>query len=240
MHAFYRRLLIALLIIILPAILVCSVSVRRAVATGQKQDRLLKKLSWKNEPVKVIVTKIKGKDIKLGEKFPEDDDWLKGFKIKVLNVSDKPITFINLRFDFPIPEGSTIDVPSSYELEYGRSPQIPAEVKSSEFPPPIYVGETREIVLSDKEYDKLSAFLSNTHYPQSIKHVEIILEQVLFDDDTMWSAGGIFRRDPDNPSVWDRVRGDALVYMKSRCKNSGNIPCTHRSETSLDFISNWE
>jgi hypothetical protein len=189
---------------------------------AQKQDRLLKKLSWKNEPVKIVATKIKSRDIKLGEEFPEQDDWLRGFKIKILNISDKPITFINLRFDFPIPEGSNIDVVSSYELEYGRSPQVPAEVKGSEFPPPIGIGETREITLADRDYDKLTEFLERTKYPRSIKNVEIVLEQVLFADDSMWSAGGIFRRDPNNPGIWNRVR-DHPASNESPPFNS-NIP----------------
>jgi len=172
---------------------------------AKKEHRLLKKLSWKNEPVKVIGVKIKSREIKLGEQFTDDDDWLKGFKIKILNVSDKQITFVNLRFDFPIPEGFAIDVPSSYEFGYGRSPQISAEVKTPDSQPPISVGESREIVLSDTQYNKLAEFLSQTHYPRSIKHVEIVLDQVLFDDDSMWSAGGIFRRDPNDRDGWNRV-----------------------------------
>src|SRR2546423_15144340 len=109
----YRLLTTVLLMTMLPILV-----------AAQKEDRLLKKLSWKNEPVKVIGAKIKGREIKLGEQFTDDDDWLRGFKIKILNVSDKQITFVNLRLDFPIPEGFAIDVPSSYEFGYGRSPQI--------------------------------------------------------------------------------------------------------------------
>jgi hypothetical protein len=178
------------------------------VVAAQKEERLLKKLSWKDEPIKVIGAKIKGREIKLGEQFSDEADWLRGFRIRILNVSDKQITFVNLRLDFPIPEGVAIDVPSSYELGYGRSPQIPADVKTPDSQPPIGIGESREIILSETQYNKLRAFLSQTNYPRSIKHVEIILDQVLFDDDSMWSAGGIFRRDPNDRDKWDRVRGE--------------------------------
>jgi hypothetical protein len=234
----HRRLLIALLIVFLAALFLSYLPPSQARAT-QKQDRLMKKLSWKNEPVKIIVTKIKGKDVKLGEKFPEDDDWLKGFKINVLNVSDKPIIFVNLRLDFPIPEDSAIDFPSSFEFEYGRSPQVPAEARPSDFPPPIGVGETREMTLSDKDYDKLIEFLSRTHYPRSIKNVELVLEQVLFDDDSMWSAGGTFRRDPNNPGTWNRVRGEPPkneVPPPGASTSRSFLRAGLASETDLEFL----
>lgn len=194
MRTLYRTTIV-FLVIMLPV-----------VVTAQKQERLLKKLSWQNEPIRVVVVKIQGREIKLNEKFPDDDDWLRGLKIKIRNMSDKAIIFINLRLDFPIPEGSAVDVPSSYDFEYGRNPQIPIGVKSSDFPPALLPGETREIMMADPEYNRLIEFLEGTHYPRSIRHVEIVLDQVLFDDDSMWQAGGIFRRDPNDLGTWKRVK----------------------------------
>jgi hypothetical protein len=172
---------------------------------AQRQERAIKKNSWKNEPIKVLSVKIKKKEIKLAEKFLEGDDWLKGLTLKVQNVSDKPITFVSLSLDFPIPEGSGIDVPSSYVFEYGRNPRIPEGINLPDIPQPIQLKETREIVLPDAEYANLLDFLKRTHYPNSIKNVEIVIGKVVFDDGTMWSAGVLFRRDPNDPDAWIKV-----------------------------------
>jgi hypothetical protein len=62
--------------------------------SAQVQERMVDKSSWRNEPVKVVKLKTKVKVVKLGEKFPEGDDWLYGLAVRVQNVSDKPIARI--------------------------------------------------------------------------------------------------------------------------------------------------
>jgi hypothetical protein len=166
---------------------------------NQKQERIIKQKSWQNEPVKILRLKIKSKDFALGQKFLEDDDWLKNLTISVKNVSGKNITFISLTLDFPRSEGST-EVPSAYDLEYGRNPLFPVDAILPDNQKPILAGETKDLALSDEEYNSLRHFLSETNYPTSIKQVDIILGQIIFEDGTKWAGGAWFRRDSTNPT----------------------------------------
>ena len=55
---------------------------------AQGQERVINKLSWRTEPIKILKLKTKGKPIELGKNFLEEDDWLKGLTVSVQNVSD--------------------------------------------------------------------------------------------------------------------------------------------------------
>src|SRR2546423_5650066 len=94
---------------------------------NQKQDRIIKQKSWQNEPVKISKLKIKSKDFAIGQKFLEEDDWLKNLTISVKNVSGKNIIFLSLTLDFPKSEDSTEDA-VAYDFEYGRNPLFPPDV----------------------------------------------------------------------------------------------------------------
>src|SRR5882724_7468785 len=75
----------------------CFVASDSFAVTGQGQDRILNKRSWPNEPVK----------IKLGEKFSDDDDWFKGLKLTIQNISAKPIAYLSVNLGFLRPENET-------------------------------------------------------------------------------------------------------------------------------------
>lgn len=172
-------------------------------ASQELQDRVIKKISWRNEPIKIIAIKANGVPIKLGETFSGDDEWLKDLTISVVNTSSKNIVFIEINLEFPIPENQPKEPPASYSISYGCAPQPEAPAQATQ-PKPTSPGETISIVLPD--YRDLKEFLKLTGYPASIKQVKIIIGDVVFDDGTKWSAGGLFRRDPNNLNGWQRVR----------------------------------
>ncbi|MDQ3820674.1 MAG: hypothetical protein M3362_23735, partial [Acidobacteriota bacterium] len=74
----------------------------------------------KNEPIEISDININGRTIKLGEPFVEDGEWLKNVKFKVVNKSDKVITYIVLNIDFP----ETLETGSImiHSLYLGNSP----------------------------------------------------------------------------------------------------------------------
>lgn len=57
-----------------------------------------------------------------------------------------------------------------------------------------------------KDYDGIREFLNNTHYPVSMNRLEVSVGDVVFDDGTKWSGGGLFHRDPENPGSWFRIK----------------------------------
>lgn len=177
--------------------------------TGHAQapkERSIKKTDWPKEPIKIEKIKVKGKIIGLGTKFTEEDDWLSGLTIKVKNISDKPIVFLDIAIVFPRPDSQEPDARD--HLLYGQYPLAPGEL-APEAPaviqPPIQPGETVELALTD--YEGIRRFLDQSNYLASVTDLEIDISDVYFDQNTKWSGGQIFRRDPDNPHGWIGERG---------------------------------
>jgi hypothetical protein len=85
--------------------LMCLIVILPSIAFAQGQDRLIDKMSWPKEPIKILKLRTKGKAIELGKKFAEEDDWLKGLTVTVENVSDKAIARIEINLAFPQQKG---------------------------------------------------------------------------------------------------------------------------------------
>src|SRR3982751_7121375 len=66
----------------------------------QAQERIVKKYSWRNEPLEISKLKIKGKLVEQNKKFSEADDWLRGFTVSVKNISPKTIIYIEMNLEF--------------------------------------------------------------------------------------------------------------------------------------------
>jgi len=68
-------------------------------------------------------------------------------------------------------------------------------------------GESTEIRLAAR-YDDIKTLLQlKSTPPDSITNVVVRLHQVMFDDETLWSGGESYRRNPDtaNPHKWIRI-----------------------------------
>lgn len=169
--------------------------------TQQDKERMVKKKSWRNEPLEISKLKIRGKLTDLNKKFVEEDDWLRGFSVEVKNTSSKTITYIELDLEFPALSGSTGERPSLDHLLYGEYPAPPGEATTPHSDqPPLLPGETANLTFMD--YDGLREFLNQTGKPASIKQLDIGISTVIFSDGTKWEGGQIFHRDPDNPNRW--------------------------------------
>src|SRR5919205_4216526 len=82
--------------------------------TIQKRDRVVKKIYEGVEAVEVTSVEVNGVAVEAGKKFPAGNDWLNGLKIKLTNISGKPIAhvIVELSFDYPGMEGFVYSVPS--------------------------------------------------------------------------------------------------------------------------------
>jgi hypothetical protein len=177
---------------------------------GQVKEREIKKLNWPKEPVKIGKVKAKGSVVTIGEKFRADDDWLKGLTFSVKNSSDKTITYLEIELSFPREKSAPEDPDAHDRIIYGQYPVLPGETATLHpDQPPIRPGDTVDIIL--KDYEGIREFLNNTHYPLSISRLEVSVGDVVFDDGTKWSGGGLFRRDPHNPGGWFRIKEVARI-----------------------------
>lgn len=173
---------------------------------GASEERSIEKTEWPGEPIKIEEVKVKGRPVGLGAKFTEEDDWLSGLTIKVKNISDRPVVFLDVALVFPRPDAR--EPAASDHLLYGRYPLAPGQA-APEAPavgqPPLQPGATAELALTD--YEGTRRFLDQTNYPAAVTRLEIEISDVYFDQNTKWSGGQIFRRDPRNPDGWIGERG---------------------------------
>src|SRR5215510_2195245 len=74
------------------------------------------------DPLEITEIKVKGKAIKVAEKFVEDGEWLNEATFKLTNTYSKPITYIQINVDFPEikrPENGAV---LEHQIYLGRHP----------------------------------------------------------------------------------------------------------------------
>lgn len=163
-------------------------------AGGQAGQKVIEKAFTRNEVVEFTEMKVSQNAVEPGKAFDADDDWLnKGF-VKVRNISNKPIVYLEVALDFP--ETKATGSVMSYRVVFGQMP-------GSRFPQrhdPIFMlpGDTLQIPL-DEHYPKIKSFVEHRHRITDIRKLELGINFVIFADKTCWAAGNFCRQDPNNP-----------------------------------------
>ena len=165
--------------------------------TGQSQERVIKKLSWPKEQVRIKAIKSKDKTIELGKKFSAGDDWLKDLVVTVDNTSGKAILFIDIHLLF-VKDDDSPEPLWSFGLTYGRR-KLPHKPIHPDAPKPLLPGETFNLSLHDGAYEEIKRALQDLNYSGGIKHVKLVVDEVYFTDGTKWYAGALVYPDPNNP-----------------------------------------
>jgi hypothetical protein len=189
---------------------------------AQGQERIIKKMSWRNEPVRIVKLKTKGKVIEFGKEFTEEDDWLKGLTATVENASGKPISRIVIDLTYLRPEGSSEEIPTfSESMIYGRDP---SETSDGEAQKPVLPGESVEVKLLEVNLPFTKSALEQLGYPEKITRVRLIVHSVTFDDGTMWTGGDTLYPDPANPRQKINPKFPLPESLKSPPQRSA-LPC---------------
>lgn len=177
---------------------------RQAVPTSfyQSKERLLRKSSDYNPPVKIVLAKQNKGPIKFGKKFQAGDDWLKGLAVALANHSGKSVTYVDIEILFVRPENQRLP-PAVWHLEYGRSPlRTQFEDVASLLPvKPVLPGDIFEIRLDDSEFEQMQSFLISAQYRDGVDHVQLRANVIGFGDGTAWT-GRMIERDPGSPAGW--------------------------------------
>jgi hypothetical protein len=155
----------------------------------------------RNEPLTIRDIKVNGTSISFNHKFVADDDWMKSLVVTVKNASSKRILFASIDLFFPRPQDSK-DPPAIFDVFYGKWALQNRRPTDDEQLIGIAPGEIADIGLSVQKFVDLTSFLKSTNFPQSIEKVDLRFGSVIFEDDTMWTRGSYFRRDPNNSSSW--------------------------------------
>jgi hypothetical protein len=170
------------------------------VAGGQTGQKVIDQAFTRNAVVEFSEIKVSQNAVEPGKAFAENDDWIKKVFVKVKNISNKPIVFLEVAFDFP--ETVTTGNEMSYRVALGQMP-------GSKFPQkhdPIFMlpGETLEISL-DQHYPKLKSFVEHRQPLAQIRKLELSINIAVFADKTGWAAGNSLRQDPKDPDHYINI-----------------------------------
>jgi 3D (Asp-Asp-Asp) domain-containing protein len=178
-----------------------------AGVAGQSKERIIVIKDDFKPPMKIKVVKAKGRVIKTGKKFlEEDDDWFEGLTARIVNDTGKPILSIQIDVWFVRPEEQAQVPPYVYQLSYGADPFWfkPWEEYKTDMPP-IEPGSTVDITLSVNDYNHIKSTLKELEYPASHKKIELRVTTIGFTDGTVWGHGEYMRRDPTDPQGWRKI-----------------------------------
>jgi hypothetical protein len=154
-------------------------------------------------PVKIINISVANKPVKLGETFNAGDDWLRGTEIRLKNVSDKDVIYVDL--DFAFPETLSSGNEMMFISEFGNLPGLPI------LHPPFLLKPNEEIpfTFSDEEYKSLVKFVGYRTQIANINRADLLVRFVVFADLTAWAAGLRFKQEPGNPRRWIPIENQA-------------------------------
>jgi hypothetical protein len=151
-------------------------------------------------PLEVTGSRVGQKSINLGEEFDSDSDWLKNLKVTVKNKSDKTITWASITFRFPDTRAS--GPVKSVEVFIGqRSDQ-------STHNSPLSLEPEQELEFSPNlRVDAVKESMAKRGSLAELDHLDIEVQEVMFEDGTLYSGDNIWRRNPDSTSVhkWIKI-----------------------------------
>lgn len=192
-----REITITLLIANL-CLLVIYLSAWTYPLAQNSKKKVVRPLSLVVEPVEIEI-KHRGQPVKANEGFDGDSDWFKNLKFKIKNRSEKAITYVVLDLTFPETATTGNDRVGLHQIRLGVSP----ELKSSGSQFYLAAGDSKQISL-DTEYSEIKKLVESRIPVENITNLVLRLETALFDDETKWFAGTLYRRNsnPSDPHKW--------------------------------------
>lgn len=172
-------------------------------AHAQSDKKTVKLAKTIRPQLKLTNLKVAQQDIKFGESFDAEADWVKNLSFKLENISDKKILYIRVNVNFP--ETRLTGYMMSYQVSFGQRP----DSKLKQINPPMLLkpGEILEVSL-DKEKDRIYNFVGERQPIELIREVELEMGFILFEDRTAWSVGSFMRQDPDNPDRYIPIENE--------------------------------
>ena len=152
-------------------------------------------------PVEIVSIKLNGKDLVPGEKIQGNDEWLRGVSFTIKNITDQPLAYVNIGFEFPLPNGFVVYVlPYGVDFSHG-------EPRRAASPPAIQPGETIDLVLTDKRYQSFLHVLAQANAPSNFDTASFYVERVSFENnpDVIWQRGYLKKRHPTELGRFDQI-----------------------------------
>lgn len=154
------------------------------------KDRVVKVRPWPDSPVELISISSNFGKINNKESFTADETWLQGLSLQLKNNSKK--TVIGIRYTLLLPNIEGKDLPLGVPVGFGYQQAIEDEYiepNTASIPP-----DGDIIVSLDEEtYKDIIAAVERTESKSmaNVNTAVLILQEVIFDNDTCWVAGSI-------------------------------------------------
>lgn len=170
------------------------------IGSAQEHQQVVDKLSWHNEPIKILKINTKRHNIELGKQFSAGEDWLDGLTITFENLFNKAITRVEIDLRFPSPEQTSVESEEKpgffYTMVYGQDPADASIDKPLKL---VLPREAMDVVLQDSNLSSIKSDLQKFDYQRKIRRAQIIVNVVTFADGSQWDGGEMFYPDPNNP-----------------------------------------
>jgi len=179
---------------------------------AQNTKTIVRRLTLAKEPVDISF-KLKGQPLHANhavranegvsaDEFDGDSDWVKDLTLQLRNTSGKTITYIQLNLHFP--EVTSNGRTALQQIFLGVDPDRKFSRPELRLAP----NETVEIPLTDK-YPNIKTLVESVGKMAvgNVSKVWVEFHAAYFDDGTLFEAGTMFKRNPDqtDPRKWVKI-----------------------------------
>ena len=200
-HSHISKLLVPLALLIVSGLLVDSIHARQSPA--QDAEKSLDIERYAKEPLELIELKIGEQPIKdritiksrrNGEgldsvRFKESDDWLRRVRVRVRNISSKPIIGLRTYLYLKIPALEPL-----FRVHLTNPRQLQSE--------PLEQSAEIDLAVDEQSWKQTEGILNQYGADAKLAAVTLSVEIVAFGDGLQWNRGHFLRRDPNNPNSW--------------------------------------
>lgn len=170
--------------------------------------KLLKKVSYQNEPLNFVNIKNKANPVYLDTEFVADDYWLRDTTFEIQNVSDQNIVAFEISMVVPRTKGR--ERPTGLIINYGNLLQIE---RGKITVPPVPPGGKVELKVLNDVFSNWEKLVTAQDQLSNVNKAHIFISDVLFEDWTRWVAGDILYQNPDNKKEW-KIKGGTQINFK--------------------------
>jgi hypothetical protein len=195
---------------------------------AQDGEKSLDIARYPNEPLELVDIKVNENSIKAGVKiksrnnvnkwgrddvkFREKDDWFKNLKIRLRNISGRPIIGLSVALYFEHPREKMY-----FSLNLARLETRDFRID------PLQPGEEIELQVKDELFNRRMQSMRQYGVDANVSAVSLSVDTAWFSDDLKWTRGAFSRRDPTNPNKWDAVDKPAAPGASRLRKPAGFI-----------------
>jgi hypothetical protein len=202
MHSKLSITAIALLTVFVTSMLFVPAGVAHK-SPAQDPEKALDIKRYLNEPLGLVDLKVSEQSVKgniqvkrriNGEgldsvKFQDKDEWFRRVKVRLRNVSDKPILNIVAYLYFKPPSSIPL-----YSVELTPSRSLHHEA--------LQPGEEIDLTVTEQSWNRTAKILQQFGVDANTATVSFSVDFVVFNNETLWHKGHLVHQDPNDPLRW--------------------------------------